>query len=83
MSFWNEIERIRNLPMKENLIENLGHQFWTRMDELTDDIREYGYTVTDWCDEYVVVENDTEEDGEDVVLYLGHANSTIWIENVR
>ena len=77
---WKETERIRSLPLEENLRENLGGSFWTRLDELVADIEEYGYTVSDFCDEYVVVENDTEDDGTVAILYLGHANTTIWIE---
>ena len=80
---WEEISRIRELPLKENLMENLGGQFWTRLEELKEEIEEYGYRVLEINDEYVVVENDTDDDEEEVVLYLGHANTTIWIERVR
>lgn len=78
-----EITRIRELPLKENLMENLGGQFWTRLNELQEDIEEYGYRVLEINDEYVVVENDTDDDEDEVILYLGHANTTIWIERVR
>lgn len=80
---WEEITRIRELPLKENLTANLGGQFWTRLDELQADIEEYGYRVLEINDEYVVVENDTGDGEDDVILYLGHANTTIWIERVR
>lgn len=80
---WEEINRIRELPLKENLMENLGGQFWTRLEELKEEIEEYGYRVLEINDEYVVVENDTDDEEEETVLYLGHANTTIWIERVR
>ena len=80
---WEEISRIRELPLKENLMENLGGQFWTRLEELKEEIEEYGYRVLEINDEYVVVENDTDDEEEETVLYLGHANTTIWIERVR
>jgi hypothetical protein len=83
MNGWNEIKRISELPLRDNLMENLGHEFWTRLDELVGDIEEYGYRVTDFCDEYVVVENDTEDESTEVILYLGHANTTIWIERAK
>ena len=80
---WEEINRIRELSLKENLMENLGGQFWTRLEELKEEIEECGYRVLEINDEYVVVENDTDDEEEETVLYLGHANTTIWIERAR
>lgn len=72
--------KIYELPLKENLLANLDGQFWTRLDELKEDIQEYGYRVLEINDECVVVENDTEDDEEETVLYLGHAGSTLWVQ---
>ena len=70
------------MTLREWFLENMGGQFWTRLDEMVEDIQEYGYTVLDANDEYVTVDNDTADDDEETVLYLGHANTTIWIEKV-
>lgn len=68
----------------ERIKQELMGQFWTRLDELVYDIEESGHTVYEANDEYVVVDGDDEDDADDkAILYLGHANSTIWIENVR
>ena len=74
---------LRNLPLDEWFIEVMGREFWTRLDEMVADIEEYGYTVLDANDEYIVVDNDTADDADETILYLGHANTTIWIERVR
>ena len=71
------------MTMRDWFLENLGRDFWTRLEEMVEDIQEYGYRVLEANDEYIVVENDTEDDDEETVLYLGHANTTIWIERVR
>lgn len=55
--------------------------YWTRLDEMVEDIEEYGCEVLDSNDEYIVI-CDPDEDNE-TVLYLGHANTTIWIERIR
>ena len=76
-------EELRELPMDEWFVEVMGRQFWTDLEEMVEDIREYGYRVEEYNDEYVAVENDHDEHVETTVLYLGHANRTIWIDNVR
>ena len=76
-------EELRNLPMNRWFEEVMGHEFWTRLEEMVEDIEEYGYRVLEANDEYVVVENDTADDEDEVILYLGHANSTIWIDRAR
>ena len=65
--------------MKNEIIERLGNEFWTELDEMLDDIRDLGLSVEEANDEYVVASN--EDDA--VIIYLGHANRTMWIEKVR
>ena len=76
-------EELRGLPMNRWFEEVMGCEFWTRLEEMVEDIMEYGYHVLEANDEYVAVENDTDDYESEVILYLGHANSTIWIERVR
>lgn len=61
----------------------LSGRFWTRMDEMLDEIEEAGYPVEFMTEEYVVIRASDEDDAEEYILYLGHANTTMWIENIR
>ena len=61
----------------------LNGRFWTRMDEMLDEIEEAGYPVEFMTEEYVVIRASDEDDAEEYILYLGHANTTMWIENIR
>ena len=61
-------------------MENIIKKFWTNLNEMVEDIEEIGLTVEDANDEYIEV---TDEEDESYTLYLGHANSTIWIEKVK
>lgn len=69
--------------MKQWFEDEMGNQFWTRLDEMVEDIEEYGYTVLEADDECIVVDNDTEDAEDETILFLGHANNTIWIERIR
>ena len=62
------------------IIESIGNGFWTVLEEMVEDLEELGLDVADYNDEYVVV---VDEDNEEAILYLGHANKTIWIDRVR
>ncbi len=55
--------------------------FWTRRDELVRDLLDMNYEVLEQTDEYIVVED--EADDREFVLYLGHANRTMWVETIR
>jgi len=61
--------------MKQWFEENMAGNFWTRFDEMIEDLQEYGYQILEANDEYINVE-------DEVLLYLGHANATIWIDRV-
>lgn len=73
---------MRNLNIE--CIENdLGRSFWTRMDEMLDDIEEAGYPVDYMTEEYVIIRESEDEDAQEFILYIGHANTTMWIESIR
>ena len=57
--------------------------FWTRQNEMIEEMEELDYFVTEANWEYVVVEDGHDEEDHSYILYLGHANSTMWIERVR
>ena len=63
-----------------DIMESIGNGFWTELTEMVEDIEELGLEVADYNDEYIVA---VDEDNMEYILYLGHANRTIWIENVR
>lgn len=67
----------------EKVMMNVEGKFWTRQNEMVEELKELGYEVIDLCNEYVGVV-DLYDDGEaEYILYLGHANSTMWVENVK
>ena len=66
--------------MVESLFDGM---FWTRSDEMVEEIVEMGFEVVESyplpC-EYVVIRDD---DDNEFVLYLGCANTTVWVDRVR
>lgn len=62
-------------------MENIIKNFWTDLNEMVEDIEEIGLTVEEANDEYIEVTDEVAD--ESYTLYLGHANSTIWIEKVK
>ena len=63
-------------------LEDLKHDFWTRLNELAEDIEDIGFTVNDYNDEYVDASYD---DGDDVYLMikLDHAGSSYVIRDIE
>ena len=66
--------------MMMETIERIKGDFWTVLEEMVEDLKQLGLTVDDYNDEYIVV---ADTDDNEAILYLGHANRTIWIERVR
>ena len=67
----------------EKVLMDVEGKFWTRQNEMVEDLEELDYEVTAICWEYVCVQDAREDDGAELILYLGHANSTMWVENVK
>lgn len=71
-----------------DIVNTLTGNFWTRRDELIDDIESLGaeddcIAVVYATDEFLNVANyDTDEE---ITVYIGHtsSNKTIWIEGLR
>ena len=61
----------------------IGGDFWTDIHEMADDLEDLGYRVEDYNDEYAVIMDPEEEDEQEFILYLGHANKTMWVEKIR
>lgn len=62
----------------------LQGRFWTRKQELIEELEDMGLDTYAECDEYMTVVQEG-ENSEDVyyMIYLGHANSTIWVKRVE
>ncbi len=74
---------MKNGEMKTFIAENdFANSFWPSEEEMVKEAEELGYTVEEVNYEYIALSNDDSED-EQYVLYLGHANSTMWVEQIR
>lgn len=60
-------------------LEDLQREFWTRFDELLDDIRDCGYSIEEANDEYISCSGED----EDVIIYLGGSiTRTMYISKI-
>ncbi len=67
----------------EKVMMNVEGKFWTRQDEMVEELESLDYEVTYISYEYVAVTDLQDEDEAEYILYLGHANTTMWVESVR
>lgn len=67
----------------EKVMMNVGGKFWTRQNEMVEELEELDYEVVTLCHEYVGVIDLQDDDEAEYILYLGHANSTMWVETVK
>lgn len=66
------------------LENNVAGLFWTDENEMIDELEEMGYEVLEVNSEYIsMLAEEDDEDGKEFLAYLGHANSTIWVEKIR
>lgn len=66
--------------MLEEKVNELISEFWTRKNEMEESVESVGLYVAESNSEYVTVAADGID--EQAVLYLGHANETMWIERI-
>lgn len=57
--------------------------FWTRRNEMIEEIESLDYSVYEVTSEYVCIQDLQDEDEAEYILYLGHANTTMWVESVK
>ncbi len=67
----------------EKMEMNVAGLFWTRQSEMVEELEGLDYSVCEINNEYVVVTDDQDDEDSSFILYLGHANSTMWVENVK
>lgn len=73
----------KTMTIEEKVMMNVGDKLWTRQREMIKELEELDYIVTSVNSEYVSVVDGQDEEEHEFILYLGHAHSTMWIENVR
>ena len=62
-------------------LEILQGEFWTRLNELVDDIESLGFIVTDSNKEYIIV--NTADYEEECIVYLEGTERTFCIGKIR
>ena len=67
----------------EKIMANVEGKFWTRKDEMVEELEDMDYEVIEIYDEYIAVADLQDENEGEYILYLGHANTTMWIESVK
>jgi hypothetical protein len=67
----------------ERVEMDMSGKFWTRQNEMVEELEELDYEVTEINGEYVAVIDLHDDDEAEYILYLGHANSTMWVERAR
>ena len=68
--------------MMERLNEICGN-FWTQFHEMLGDIEEAGFPVEYATEEYIEISASEEEDAPHFLLYIGQANTTMWIQKIK
>ena len=68
---------------KEAVMSNLNGLFWTRQDEMVEEIESLNYEVISEGWDRLVVIDTNDEDETEYILRIGHANRTMWIEGVE
>lgn len=61
---------------------DFAQNFWTSQEEMVKEIEELGYSVSEVNYEYMILSDD-DDDEQEYVIYIGHANSTMWVEKIR
>lgn len=66
------------------ILETLENNFWTDKNEMIEELEKMGYEVMEANDEYIsITAKEDDDDDKEFVLYLGHANRTMWVEKIR
>lgn len=81
-SLSTEQEEIK-MTATEKIMMNVEGKFWTRRNEMVDELEGLDYEVTSINNEYLIVTDLQDEDDGEYILHLGHANSTMWIESAE
>ena len=72
---------MKNARLKQ-LALAVGREFWTRTDELAEDLEDLGLEVLEVNAEYIAAV-DKEDDELEFILYLEYAGRTITVSRIR
>lgn len=67
----------------EKVMMDMDGKFWTRQNEMVEELESMDYEVVEAGRETVVVVDLQDEDEVEYILRIGHANTTMWVESVR
>ena len=67
----------------EKVMMNVEGKFWRSLSEMVEELESLDYEVTYASYEYLNVIDLQDEDEAEYTLYLGHANTTMWVESVK
>lgn len=73
---------MKNTAAIEKIMMDVEGKFWTRRDELVEELEELDYIVVEINSEYVVVSDAQSEDDAEYILYFGGTERTKYIERV-
>ena len=77
---------MKNAEMIEKITMDVEGKFWTRQDEMVEELESLGYEVEELDADTLAIVNlqdDDEEDETEYILHVGHANRTMWITEVE
>ena len=69
--------------MKEKVMMNVEGKFWTRQDEMVEELESMDYEVVELGADTLVVVDLQDEDETEYILHVGRANQTMWIRSVE
>lgn len=69
--------------MLEKIKENFEGKFWTRRHEMEEEIESLDYEIIENGHNRIVVIDLMDDDEPEITLEIGHANSTMWVADVR
>lgn len=69
--------------MKEKVMMNVEGKFWTRQNEMVEELESLDYEVVELGADTLVVVDLQDEDETEYTLHIGRANGTMWIQSVE
>lgn len=68
--------------MNEKVMMDVEGKFWTRQNELVEELESMGYEVVETSADCVVVVDTHDEDEPEYALHISYANRTMWVDSV-
>ena len=68
--------------MNEKIMMDVEGKFWTRQNELVEELESMGYEVVEISADHVVVVDLYDEDELEYTLHISRANRMMWIDSV-